>query len=238
MTPLHWDLPTVWHLGLVLGAAAVLHASFQVAVSVLTGLSARQLGFHTSHSRLIRLCFAYTAGVFAAVVALVMALAYVLQSTSLPATILWAAISGYGAAIGIVVILFYYREGKGTVLWLPRSIVSFLQDRIGKTSVAAESFSLGVMTVITELPFVIAPSLVAAMLLSGHTSDFRVLALILYGLVAILPLLIITWLVGGGKKISRIQKWRENNKGFLQFTAGAGLLVVSAYLFVTYCVGN
>lgn len=237
MTLLHWDLPTIWHIGLVLGAAAILHASFQVAVSVLTGLSARQLGFHSSHSRLIRLCFAYILGAFAAIVAIVMALAYVLQSTSISGTLLWAGIAGYGAAVGIIIMLFYYRAGKGTVLWLPRGIARFLDDRIGKTSTSTESFSLGVMTVVSELPFVLAPTLIAAMMLSGHTSDFRILSLLAYGFVAVLPLLIITWLVGGGKKISRIQKWRETNKSFLQFAAGSGLLVVSAYLFVNYCLG-
>lgn len=239
MTLINWDLPLVWHIVAVLVAAALLHASFQVAVSVLTSLSARHLGFNGSHTSLLRLCASYVLGVFASVIALVLALAYIFQSlTSLSSSLLWASVSGYSAAIGVIVLLFYYREGRGTVLWLPRSIAKFLQNRTSKTSLSIESFSLGIMTVVAELPFILAPMAIVAMTLQGHTSGFRLLALAAYGIIAVLPLLLIVWLVGGGTKISRIQKWREANKGFLQFAAGAGLIVVSAYIFVTYCIGS
>jgi hypothetical protein len=45
-------------------------------------------------------------------------------------------------------------------------------------------------------------------------------------------LLIVNGLIGSGHKISSIQKWRENNKRFLQFAAGSGLLILGCYLYV------
>jgi hypothetical protein len=43
-------------------------------------------------------------------------------------------------------------------------------------------------------------------------------------------------LIGSGHSLSRIQRWREANKHFLQFAAGAGLIVLGGYLYVNEVV--
>ena len=43
-------------------------------------------------------------------------------------------------------------------------------------------------------------------------------------------------LIGGGHKLSRIQKWREDNKRFMQFAAGSALLVLGFYMYVNEVV--
>ena len=46
--------------------------------------------------------------------------------------------------------------------------------------------------------------------------------------------LLIAWsVIGGGKSISKVQRWREANKKFLQFTAGSALIVVSVFIYVS-----
>jgi hypothetical protein len=39
-------------------------------------------------------------------------------------------------------------------------------------------------------------------------------------------------LIGGGHTISGIQRWREQNKRFLQFVAGSALIVLGFYVYV------
>ncbi len=232
-----WQLPYFWQIVTVLGVTAVLYGSFQAGVSVLTSLSLHHLGFKRSHTSLLRLCASYVLGAFATSLTLIWALTYVLGLIQRPAPLVWAAISSYGVAVGIIVLLFYFRSGPGTMLWLPRGIADFLQTRAKKTGSAIESFSLGIMTSVAELPFIIAPLLIVSMLLRGQATINHTLGSLAFSVVATVPLTIILVLIGGGMKISRIQKWRETNKGFLQFTAGAGLIIVSIYLFVSYCVG-
>lgn len=232
-----WQLPYLWHVIAILSATALLYGSFQAGVSVLTVLSSHQLGAQSSHKTLLRLCSRYILGALLTSAALVFSLTYLLGLVDRPSTILWAIICGYAAAIGVVVTFFYYRSGPGTLLWLPRGVANFLNERAKKTKSGVESFSLGVMTTLAELPFIIAPVAIVAMMFRGGATINRVIGELGFVMLAALPLVIILSLISGGVKISRIQKWREKNKGFLQVTAGLGLIVVSGYLYVSYCMG-
>jgi hypothetical protein len=222
----------------ILIAAAALHASFQLGVSVLTGLSAHSLGLHRSNSRTLGLGGAYLLGVFGATLGLALSFTYLLGLVSQPAPHIWAAISGMGIGIGLAVMALYYQTRKGTMLWLPRAAAEYLTSRIGKTRQGFEAFALGVMTGIAELPFILTPLLIVGMLYRGPVSSSHLSALLVYTFIVILPLLVILGLVGSGKKISHIQRWRETNKGFLQASAGAALIAVSLYIFTNYSVGG
>ena len=46
----------------------------------------------------------------------------------------------------------------------------------------------------------------------------------------------VTLMVGGGKKLSRIQKWREQNKRFIQFAAGSALFVLGFFIYANEVV--
>jgi cytochrome c biogenesis protein CcdA len=68
--------------------------------------------------------------------------------------------------------------------------------------------------------------------------DYLVI-IVLYCLVATLPLIIITLLLAGGHKLSRIQRWRESNKTFLQYTAGIGIIIAGLFVWVNFILlGN
>lgn len=233
-----WLSPTFWQVVVLVAAAGALHASFQLGVSVLTSLSAHSFGVKRTTNHLLGLGGSYILGTFTGVLLLELALTYLLGLVPEPASMLWAILCGIGAGVGVAVLLFYYRAGRGTMLWLPRSAAEYLMARIKLTKQAIEAFALGLITVVAELPFIIVPILIVAMLFRGHVISTSMLALLGYAVIATLPLLAVLCLIGSGKKLSAIQRWRETNKGFLQFSAGVGLIVVCLYLFSVYCLGN
>lgn len=146
--------------------------------------------------------------------------------------VLWAVLCGAVVGVGISVWLFYFRDQKGTSLWLPRGLARYLSTRSKATTHAAEAFGLGLTSVITELIFIFAPLLVAALVLIRLSPELQLLGVLLYTFVSLAPLLLVWVLVSGGHTLARIQKWRESNKLFLQFAAGSGLFALGVYVYV------
>lgn len=219
---------------IIIAVAALIHASFQLSVSVLTLLSSHTIGAKRSHRKLIGLTNAFTAGVGVMTLLLLASSAYVTQQLagSLVPRIYWVALCGLLFGLGISVWLFYYRKEKGTSLWLPRPMARHLHDRTKSTKHASESFSLGIFSVLAELLFVSAPLLVAAFTLVTLPPLWQLAGLGIYLVISLLSLLVVNGLIGSGHSISGIQKWRESNKLFLQFVAGSGLLLLGFYLYV------
>ena len=93
------------------------------------------------------------------------------------------------------------------------------------------------MSVIGELLFVIAPLLVSALVLLELPSIWQLVSIIIYAVVSLMPLFSVWVLIGSGHKLSEIQRWREKNKHFLQFAAGAGLIILGAFVYVYQILG-
>lgn len=144
----------------------------------------------------------------------------------------WAVSCGLLIGLGVAVWSFYYRREKGTSLWLPREVAHYLSDRTKSTKSSAEAFGLGLTSVTGELVFIVAPLLVSAMVLVTLSPALQLAGIALYTVISLLSLLIVNGLIGSGHKLSRIQKWREDNKHFLQFAAGCGLLILGFYVYV------
>lgn len=219
---------------IIIAVAGLIHASFQLGTSMLTLLSSHTIGRKKSHGRLLILTNAFVSGVIMMTILLVsFASTLLLQFSGSDSTrLLWVAACGIMMMLGVSVWLFYYRKEQGTTLWIPRSFASFLTHRTKKTTHAGEAFSLGMSSVIGELMFLFAPILVTGLALIQLTPAMQLIGIGLYALTSSLSLLIVAALVGSGHSISRIQKWREANKRFLQFAAGSGLLVLGFYLYV------
>lgn len=217
--------------------AAVLHASFQLGVSLLTLLSGHSIGAKRSHAQLLKLSFAYIGGVIFLTTLVLSTAGFLASLISSPRepVILWVVIASLNIGIGFAVTLFYYRR-KGTELWIPRSMARYLTERTKKTKHTAEAFTLGMGSVASELLFILGPVSVAALLIVRLGALEQIAGLLGYIFVASLPLIIIVILVGSGHKISAIQRWREGNKRFLQYAAGSGLIVLGLYLFITEVV--
>lgn len=220
-------------LAVLIGAVtALLHGNFQVSVSVLTLLSGHSLGAKKAHTRLLALNLSYIAGVAVTIAGVLLGVISLVRSVGGATQNIWVVAIALCAAIGSITSITYYRGRQGTVLWLPRPIAEYLSVRAKKTRRAIEAAALGAMTVVAELPFTIAPLAVAGVLIADHTARFDLPWTGLYALVASAPLIVITVLLGSGHALSRIQRWREQNKIFLQYTSGIGLVVLALYLVV------
>ena len=214
--------------------AALIHASFQVSVSVLTLLSGHALSRKTAHLQLLRLSGTFIIGVGIMSLLLLSTIALLLANIFSHGTplVVWAICAGAATGVGISVWLFYYRRVGGTVLWIPRSFAHYLSKRTKATKQPVEAFGLGIVSVVGELLFLFAPLLIAALVLIRLDPLLQLLGVTLYVLLAIMPLLIVYVLLGGGRTVARIQRWRESNKRFLQFAAGSGLLILGLYIYI------
>lgn len=214
--------------------AAIIHATFQLSISVLTLMSGHAIGTKTAHTKLLRLTHGFLLGatvMTALLIAFVAFFVTALFGTKAP-LLLWATCCGILVGLGFSVWMFYYRQGKGTSLWIPRGFAKYLSNRAKATSRSVEAFSLGLTSVLAELLFIIAPILVSALVLIHLSPELQLLGVLLYTAISVLPLALVTALIGSGHKLSQIQKWRESNKRFLQFAAGSGLLVLGFYIYV------
>ena len=224
---------------LVVGFAALIHASFQLSVSVLTMLSSHTIGAKRSHAKLMRLTFSFIAGTKVMTLLLVSFLALILLdifgSSQIP-QIVWACACGLLVGLGIAVWMFYYRREKGTSLWIPRSFARHLSDRSKAAKTSAETFSLGLTGVISELLFIIGPMIITALVLVSLPTIWQLVGLAIYTVISTLSSVIVWGLIGGGHSLSRIQKWREENKQFLRFVGGAELLILGFFVYVNEVV--
>lgn len=219
--------------------AALIHASFQLSVSVLTLLTGHAVGSQKSLRRITSLTSSFVAGTGIITILLLGFIALLIMDIgrSIPLLFLWAIACGIMIGIGIAVWAFYYRRERGTSLWIPRGVAHYLSDRTKATRQSAEAFSLGIMSVIGELLFIIAPLFAAALVLVELPSHWQLIGIILYGVISLLPLISVWALLGSGHKLSEIQRWREKNKYFLQFVSGAGLVVLGAFIYVYQILG-
>jgi len=220
----------------IVGFAALIHASFQLSVSVLTLLSGHAIGAKKSRARVLRLTSSYTTGVgiMTLLVLSFASLVFLHFFGSEVPLIVWAIVCGLVLGIGIAVWLFYYRRGAdGTELWIPRSFAKFLSERSKKANQSAEAFSLGLTTVISELIFIIPTVAIAALVLIDLPAIWQLAGIGIYTLISLLSLLIVWSLITSGKSLGRIQKWRTENKRFLQFSAGSALMVLGFFVYVS-----
>jgi len=214
--------------------AALIHASFQLSVSVLTLLSSHAIGAKKSQGKITRLTFGFVAG---AGVMTLLSLSFVslvflhIFGPNTPQWV-WAIACGLLIGVGLAVWFFYYRKEKGTTLWIPRGMARHLSERSKATEHSAEAFSLGLTSVISELLFIVAPMVISALVLVQLPGLWQLLGIVIYAVVSLLPLISVWILIGSGHKISEIQKWRETNKKFLQFSAGGALAILGFFVYV------
>jgi len=218
----------------IIAFAALIHASFQLSVSVLTLMSGHAIGKKTAHTKLLRLTNSFSLGVGVMTVLILSFLTFIFQQGfdhAIPA-VAWASSTGLLIGLGVAVWVFYYRRNPGTSLWIPRSMARYLSDRTKNTKYSAEAFGLGLSSVVGELIFIFAPMTVAALSLWQLDPAMQLVGIAIYTFISLLGLLVVNGLIGSGHTLGGIQKWRENNKRFLQFAAGSGLLILGFYLYV------
>lgn len=217
---------------LILGAVFV-HACFQLSVSVLTLLSSHTIGRRIPSNRLLNLNFWYILGVALMITLLLLgaisAERYLMAHNAKLGALLPLSIL---PVIALMIVLFYYRPGKGTRLWLPRTAAEYITGRAKKTKSSVEAFGLGMTTAVTELPFVIAPLAIVAFAFHGFAADKWLALSVGYALAVCAPLVFVAFYISSGHKVSSVQRWREGAKSFLNWTSAATLLLLTLYLAV------
>lgn len=223
---------------LVVALAGLIHASLQLSTSVLTTISGHAIGSKKSHARTLRMTGSFVFGAGLMTLLLLTFTTYVfLEIYGLVTPMyVWAIAAGLVFGVGVAVWLFYYRKGEGTTLWIPRSLASFLGDRAKETKLSGETFGLGLVSVLAELIFIIGPMIISSLVIINLPGAWQLVGITLYTLASLLSLCVVWMLVGSGHSLSRIQKWREQNKGFLQFAAGSGLIVLGFFIYVQQVV--
>jgi hypothetical protein len=223
----------------IVAFAALIHASFQLSVSMLTLLSGHAIGAKTAHTKLLRLTGGFLLGVALMTMLFISFICFVVQHSfgqHVP-YLVWAIACGLLLGLGIAVWAFYYRREKGTSLWLPRGLARYLSDRAKATRQSGEAFGLGLSSVIAEFIFIFAPMLIASLVLTQLEPLWQLLGIAIYVFISLSSLMVVNGLIGSGHRLSQIQKWREDNKRFLQFISGCGLLVLGFYVYVVQVAG-
>lgn len=225
---------------LILVGALFVHGSFQLGVSVLTRLSSHTIGTSKSPRQLLGLSLYYILGVILATSSVVLGVTTLFAwLTSIDNRLPNILVIGLLPVIGLGVIGFYYRRDKGTRLWLPRPFIDYLMDRAKKTRSGVEAAMLGAATVVGELPFILAPVGIVSLWIIAVSSPSTWLGSSLgYSAVAGLPLVFLALYISSGHKISAVQRWREQNKAFLQWTSGLALILLDAFIVSYVLKGN
>lgn len=218
---------------LILAGAVFVHACFQLSVSVLTLLSSHTIGRRLPNSRLLNLNFWYILGVIVMIALLQLgAIAVHRQAMAHDSTLTTAVTLSILPFIALLTVLFYYRRGRGTQLWLPRPAADYITQRAKRTKSSVEAFILGTATALTELPFALAPLAIVAFAFQGFAADRWLQLSVGYAVAVCLPLVFVALYISSGHKISSVQRWRENAKDFLKWTSAATLLLLTIYLAV------
>jgi len=222
----------------VIAFAALIHASFQLGVSMVTLLSGHAIGKRLAAKRTLRLVGAFLAGTLIMTALVISTLSYVASvffgHDVTPMA--WGTLAFAMVMIGLVVWICYYRRGPGTLLWVPRSLAKLLSKRIHTTQMSAEAFSLGATSVFTELLFILTPAVAAAFGIISLPTSLQLIGAGMYVLIASLSMLLVVAFIGSGHNISRLQRWRETNKRFLQFSGGSALIVLAFFLYINVVI--
>ena len=219
----------------IVALAAAIHASFQITVSVLTLLSGHAIGAKRSQNNVLRLNWSFIGGTATMTLLILSFISLLLIHLFGPIDVplqVWAVACGLVFGIGVAVWLFYFRKEKGTKLWIPRVLAEHLNDRSKATKHSAEAYSLGLTSVIAELVFIVPSMLISALVLLQLPSAWQLFGIALYVVISLSSLVVVSTLIGGGHSISKIQKWREENKGFLQFAAGSALVALGFFVYI------
>lgn len=140
-------------------------------------------------------------------------------------------------ALAISIWAFYYRLGKSTELWLPKSVVRYINKEAKATESNTEAFGLGMLACFVEAPFTLILIMVAANSILGLPQGLQLLAVVIYTLLSVLPLVVLRVAVRKGQTVADIQRWRIKNKNFIRIISGVGFAVLAVFLLAFKILG-
>lgn len=218
--------------------AAVIHATLQL------GLGALLLLYHASLGKHIRkktrgLVNCYIAGIGTLVILAICAVCFIMDryfGKALYVEELFIVV-GMLITLAIAAWAIYYRRGKSTELWLPRTVARFIDKRAKLTNSGTEAFSLGMLTSLAEMPFTLVLVVVAANSILKLPLPHQIIAAAMYTIVSLVPLAVLRVAIRRGNTVVDIQRWRVKNKAFLRVITGVGFLVLGLFVFAFEVLG-
>ena len=137
---------------------------------------------------------------------------------------------GVFIACAAIMWLLYYRRGKNTELWLPRSFSRFIARKAKATDDTIEAFSLGTLSAFAEMPMSIAIFFIAANCILTVSAHLQLVALLAYLLIVALPMLALKFYVRTGNNAVMAQRWRIKNKTFIRFVSSLSFMMLSVFV--------
>lgn len=212
--------------------AALVHASLQVQLGALLLLYHASLGKHV-RKKTKTIVSSYISGIGTLVFLGVAAICFLFDryfgQALYPEEIV--IVVSMLVAIAIIVWGFYYKRGKSTELWLPRTVARFIDKRAKETNSNTEAFALGVLTSLAEMPFTLVLMVVAANSILKLPTYWQIISVVVYAVLSILPPIILRLAVRRGESIANIQRWRVKHKSFMRLISGVGFVVLALFLF-------
>lgn len=212
----------------------LIHASLGLDLGCLLLLSRYSLGSKTRRPNTKSFTSSFIAGAGTITLLLIMSLCFLLINLTgdvLPVCLTVIEICVL-FTLGLTVWWFYYKKGPGTILWIPRPIARFLDNRLAKVENNTDAFSLGLIASLGEAPLNLVLIFFAASTALQLPIEWQLLAVTGYTIITILPLVIFKCFIKSGKNLVRIQKWRESNKFFLKTITSLGFFILAAFIFV------
>ena len=168
-------------------------------------------------------------------------LSFALFSSPLPEIVLYVYV-GILFSLALIIWFLYYRPGKSrrdsTELWLPKSVSRFIDSRAKLTKDNSEAFALGLLTVLSELPFTFVLFLLSGSALLELSEGFEVLSLACFSLLSVLPLIVLRLMIRKGKTVVEIQRFRVKNKIFFKLLTGFCFLVLAGFIVAFKLLGG
>lgn len=212
--------------------AAVIHATLQLELGALLLLYHASIGKHV-RKKTKYLVSSYISGIGTMILLGLATVAFMLDryfGKALYAEELVIIVCML-VALAIIAWMFYYRRGKSTELWLPRSVARFIDKRAKLTNSNTEAFSLGLLTSLAEMPFALILLVVAANSILELPHLHQLIAIVVYTIIAVLPSVILRLAIRKGQTVVDIQRWRVKHKTFFRILTGVGFLALASFVF-------
>lgn len=135
---------------------------------------------------------------------------------------------GIFLAESVATLLFYYRRGKYTELFLPRKLAGGLLTHAQNVRTRSDAFMLGAISSIPELIFT-APLLVYCISVSSYRecAVAPAIIIILYVLSATIPLFVVRTFYKSGFNLAEIERLRVKTKSFFRLSIVVGFLILA-----------
>ena len=222
--------------------AALSHASLQLDLGGFILLYHASRSHHVA-SKTRTLATFYILGSSFMVLSLLSACIYfvsLITSGTLTPTML-ATVVGALLALSIVIWFGYYRlelDSRTTELWIPRFVSRYIDARARATSSRIESFSLGMLTIFAEFPFSFLLLVLSANALISLSTVESIFAVLMYVIIALLPLIICRVFLHSGRTVVDIQKFRVKSRSFFRVMSGTFFAILAVFVFVFSIMGE